>query len=53
MTGHTIISIIALPCGETGFDTITVLNMKKLNLPDLSIKGPTVRIAKDNIPPRY
>ena len=45
------ISIIALPCGEVEFNTIIVLMMKKLNLPDLSIKGPVVRIAKDNILP--
>ena len=49
--GHISISNISLPCDETEFNTIIVLMMKKLNLPDLSIKGPTVRIAKDNILP--
>ena len=49
--GHIMISNIALPCGETEFNTIIVLMMKKLNLPDLSIKGPVVRIARDNILP--
>ena len=49
--GYIMISNIALPCGEVEFNTIVVLMMKKLNLPDLSIKGPAVRIAKDNILP--
>ena len=49
--GHIMISNIALPCGETEFNTIIGLMMRKLNLPDLSIKGPVVRIARDNILP--
>ena len=46
--GHIMISNIALPCGEVEFNTIVVLMMKKLTLPDLSLKGPVVRIARDN-----
>ena len=49
--GHLLISNIALPCSDMEFNTIVVLIMKVLNLPDHSIKGPVVRTARENILP--
>ena len=49
--GYLLISNIALPTSDSDFNTIVVLTMKILSLPDHSIKGSTVRTARENILP--